>query len=293
MKDKIYFEGIYGEDKIELIRETIHISKIEFITEQHSWFIKPHAHRNLFQVFLLEEGDLELNINDDTYNITGKSFFTIPKNVLHGFNAKPNIKGWIITLSDIALERILALDTNIIFDIDEFTVAKFDFDNQLYENLYVTIHKCIAEYNGNLPAKEFALEYLVGMLLIRLYRIPKKEKNSSRTTDNAYKIYYRRFLQLIKEHYSFKVNVQEYAKELGISSGHLNFICQTIAGKSPKEILIDYFISEAKSQLELVDQSVADISYNIGFDDPSYFTRLFKAKTEMTPNQYRKQIGVK
>ena len=195
VKDKIYYEGIYGEDTIQLIRETIHISKIEIITEQHGWFIKPHAHKNLFQIFLLEEGDLDLNINDDNFQISGTSFFTIPKNVLHGFNATNNMKGWIITLSDIALERILALDTNIIFDIDEITIAKFDFDNQLFENLYVTMHKCIAEYNGNLPAKEFALEYLVGMLLIRLYRIPKNDKNAVRTSDNAYKIYYRRFLQ--------------------------------------------------------------------------------------------------
>ena len=293
MRDKIYYDGIYGEDSIDLVREIIHVSELSAILKHYDYTIKPHAHRNLFQIFLIEDGHVEMNINDDLFEIEGPTFFTIPKNVLHGFKTSPNTRGYIITLSDIALERMLALDTNIIFAIDEVTIAKIDFNDILFNNLYTTMHKCIDEYYGNLPAKDFALEYLVGMLLIRLYRIPKVATQTVKSFDNAYKIYYRRFLQLIKENHSFKKNIQEYAAELTISTGHLNRICQSIAGKSPKEIITEYFMSEAKNSLELADMSVADISYNLGFEDPSYFTRLFKAKTGITPNTYRKQIGVK
>ncbi len=293
MRDKIYYNGIYGEDSIDLVREIIHISELPATLKHYDYNIKPHAHRNLFQIFLIEEGKVEMNINDDLFEIDGPTFFTIPKNVLHGIKTTPNTKGYIINLSDIALERMLALDTNIIFAIDEVTIAKIDFNDILFNNLYTTMHKCIDEYYGNLPAKDFALEYLVGMLLIRLYRIPKVATQTVKSFDNAYKIYYRRFLQLIKENHSFKKTIQEYAAELTISTGHLNRICQSIAGKSPKDIITEYFISEAKKSLEVAGMSVADTSYQLGFEDPSYFTRLFKSKTGHTPNAYRKQIGVK
>ena len=293
MKDKLYFEGIFGKEQIEFVREIINVSEVGPTFKHYGGKVAPHAHRNTFQLFLIEEGEIEALINDEVFHIEAKSFFTIPKNILHGFKASDNIRGWIINLSDIALERILALDTNIIFALDEVTIAKFDFDNILFENFYTTIHKCIDEYNGNLPAKDFALEYLVGMLLIRLYRIPRMQVSTVKSSDNAYKLYYRRFWQLIKEHYSFKITIQEYSNELNISTAYLNRICQNVSGKSPKEIITEYFIGEAKSQLEVAEMSIADTSYQLGFEDPNYFTRLFKAKTGVTPNKYRKQIGVK
>lgn len=292
MQEKLFYSGIYGEDSIVLIREIINVARFQNTIEAYKGYIKPHIHNNLFQIFIIEEGFVELSFNDQKYTIASKSFFTIPKNVLHGFYANEGLKGWIISLSDMALERMLALDADIFFDIDEIHIAKFDFDNILFENLYQTMHKCISEFNGNLPAKEFALEYLVGMLLIRLHRIPKDKQTVLKSLDNGYKIYYRRFKQLIKENYSFATPIQFYSNNLSITSGHLNRICKTIAGKSPKSIIIDYFITEAKHLLTKYNLSISEIAFKLGFEDPGYFTRLFRQKTAMTPKQYRKEIGL-
>lgn len=292
MQNKLFYEGIYGRDTIQFVREIIHIATIEGTIRKNNGIIKPHAHNKLFQIFLLKDGILNLTINDVTVQLEGISFFTVPKNVLHSLTATSDVKGWLITLSDLALERMLILDTDIIFDIDEVTIAKMDLEDFLFENLYATIHKCIHEYYGNLPGKDFALEYLVGMLLIRLYRIPK-QKQSFKSTDNAYKIYYRRFLQLIKESYSFKIKTSSYAESLSISSGHLNRICKKVSGNSPTDIIIEYFISEAKNQLADFSISIAQISFELGFEEPNYFTRLFKKKTGISPRTYRKQIRIK
>ncbi|MDF0717493.1 helix-turn-helix transcriptional regulator [Muricauda sp. 334s03] len=291
MKKKLFYDGIYGEDSIEFIRETIYISSLEEVLVRHHGVIKNHVHGNLFQIFLLEEGKLQLNVNDDTIDIEGTSFFAIPRNVLHGIQTKENITGWVITLSDMAIERMLALDTDIIFDIETITIAKFDFDDPLFEHLYTTMHKCINEFNSNLPGKDFALEYLVGMLLIRLYRIPKKRKLSIISSDNAYNIYYRRFLQLISEMNDFKYPIAGYAEQLSISAGHLNRICREVSGKSPKDIVIEHFLDEAKVRLSIFETSIAEISFELGFESPNYFTRLFKNKLGLTPRDYRKKIG--
>lgn len=292
MEEKLFYTGIYGEDSIHLVREIINVARFEHTIDYYKGYIKPHIHNNLFQIFIIEEGTLQLSFNDDRYSIESKSFFTIPKNVLHGFFVNDNVKGWIISLSDMALERMLALDADIFFDIDEITIAKFDFENVLFENLYQTAHKCISEFNGNLPAKEFALEYLVGMLLIRLHRIPKENQTILKSLDNGYKIYYRRFKQLIKENYSFNIPIEFYSNNLSITSGHLNRICKSITGKSPKTIIIDYFITEAKNLLTQYSLSISEIAFKLGFEDPGYFTRLFRQKTNMTPKQYRKEIGL-
>ncbi|WP_318345210.1 AraC family transcriptional regulator [Flagellimonas baculiformis] len=293
MKKKLFYDGIYGEDSIEFIREIIHVTTLESVLQRYHGVIKNHVHGNLFQVFLLEEGSLSLSVNDENIEINGTSFFAIPRNVLHGMLVKEESKGWVISLSDMAIERMLALDTDIIFDIETITIAKFDFEDLLFEHLYTTMHKCINEFNNDLPGKDFALEYLVGMLLIRLYRIPKKRKLSIISSDNAYNIYYRRFLQLIREMNDFKYPIEGYAEQLSISAGHLNRICRAVSGKSPKEIVIEHFLDEAKVRLTIFETSIAEISFGLGFESPNYFSRLFKAKLGLTPRDYRKKIGTK
>ena len=92
---------------------------------------------------------------------------------------------------------------------------------------------------------------------------------------------------------SFKISVEDYACRLAISSGHLNRICKDVSGLSPKDVIINFFIDEAKIYLRNFDMSIAEISYELDIEDPAYFTRLFKKKTELTPKEFRSQLGRK
>jgi AraC family transcriptional activator of pobA len=201
-------------------------------------------------------------------------------------------KGWVISLYDKSLENMLKLDTDIINTIDEIHISKLSEDDKIINDALITIRKCIEEYYSELPGKQHALQYLVGMMLLRLYRI-FVTSSAVHLSDNKNKIYYRRFVQLIKEMKSFKISVEDYASRLAISSGHLNRICKDVSGLSPKDVVINFFIDEAKIYLRNFDMSIAEISYELDIEDPAYFTRLFKKKTELTPKEFRSQLGRK
>lgn len=292
MNAKIFYNGVYGEDSTLLIRDLINITNMSRHAARFAHFVKPHAHTNLFQIFFVDNGYLELLFEEQTFIIESPSFFAIPKNVIHGLRTNDDLDAYVISISDLALEKMLALDADIFFEIDTINIVKFDLNNDLFENLYSTIKKCIYEYEHQLPAKELALEFLVGMLLIRLFRIPKESKLSLKMSDNGYKIYFRQFKNLIKESNDFGKPMDAYCAELAISHGHLHRVCIAIAGKSPKKVLIDHFISEAKTLLRNHKYTIAEVAYELGFYDPSYFTRLFKLSTEMTPRAYRKTLGI-
>lgn len=292
-EDKLFFKGIYGDDSINMVRETIHIGSFEATGKRHEWYIKPHVHSNLFQIFVIEEGYAELLINDESELIEGISFLTIPKNIVHGFKMHPDVKGWVISLHDKSMENMLKLDADIIIRMDEVHIFKYDAEDKLISDAYNTLHKCIYEYHSDLPAKQHALQYLVGMLLLRLYRIPTTSKLSIQIQDNKFTLFYRRFLQLIREKNSFKFGVEEYASLLDISAGYLNKICREVSGQSPKDIIIEYYIDEIKKMLADFELSISDVAYKIELNDPGYLTRLFKKKTGMTPKEYRASIGAK
>lgn len=60
-------------------------------------------------------------------------------------------------------------------------------------------------------------------------------------------------------------------------------------GHSPIEYVHQLRIEEAKEQLEATDLAIEDICASIGYEDPTFFRRLFKRKTGLTPNQYRRR----
>ncbi|MDI6047840.1 AraC family transcriptional regulator [Flavobacterium yafengii] len=292
MGNKLFFKGIYGDNSIDMVRDIIHIIPMEITGKRHEWFIKPHVHSDLFQIFVVESGSLELIINGESQLVESVSFFSIPKNISHGLRMNADTKGWVISLYDKSLENMLKLDTDIINTIDEIHISKLNEDDKIINDALITIRKCIEEYYSELPGKQHALQYLVGMMLLRLYRI-FVTSSVVHLSDNKNKIYYRRFVQLIKEMKSFKISVEDYASRLAISSGHLNRICKDVSGLSPKDVVINFFIDEAKIYLRNFDMSIAEISYELDIEDPAYFTRLFKKKTELTPKEFRSQLGRK
>ncbi len=292
MRSKLFFKGIYGDNSIDMVRDIIHITPMETTGKRHEWYIKPHAHSDLFQIFVIESGSVELLLNDQSQIVDSVSFFSIPKNISHGLRMHPDMRGWVISLYDKSLENMLKLDSDIINKIDEIHISKLTDDDKLIRDAFLTIHKCIDEYYSDLPGKQHALQYLVGMMLLRLYRV-SVTSSAVNVSDNKNKIYYRRFVQLIKEMKSFKVGVEEYATRLNISSGHLNRICKDVSGLSPKDVVINFFIDEAKIYLRNFEMSIAEISYELDIEDPAYFTRLFKKRTELTPKEFRSQLGRK
>jgi AraC family transcriptional activator of pobA len=81
--------------------------------------------------------------------------------------------------------------------------------------------------------------------------------------------------------------VDQYAGVLRVAPVRLNRLCLKIAGKTAFGMTQERLILEACRKLTYVPAGVADIAYELGFQDPAYFSRLFKKLVGMTPKEYR------
>jgi AraC-like DNA-binding protein len=61
-------------------------------------------------------------------------------------------------------------------------------------------------------------------------------------------------------------------------------------GKTALELIHLYMISEAKNMLVAGDQSISEIAYQLGFENPPYFSRLFKKKVGITPKEFKNYL---
>lgn len=85
-------------------------------------------------------------------------------------------------------------------------------------------------------------------------------------------------------------SVSSLAEELHISSRYLSDLLKQESGKTALELIHIYLISEAKNLLKTDHQSVSEIAYALGFENMSYFSRLFKKEVGVSPVQFKKQL---
>ncbi|MCP4520579.1 MAG: helix-turn-helix transcriptional regulator [Cytophagales bacterium] len=87
-------------------------------------------------------------------------------------------------------------------------------------------------------------------------------------------------------------SIELLAEELNVTARYLSDSLKVETGKTALEYIHLYLIDEAKNLLLQPNVSVADTAYELGFEYPHYFSRLFKKKVGMSPSAYQKQYAV-
>lgn len=94
----------------------------------------------------------------------------------------------------------------------------------------------------------------------------------------------------IHEHYKEEIGRNEIGAEFHLVPEYLARLYKRKTGKNLKDYINEYRIEQAKFLLKTSDLLVSDISAEIGIDNFSYFSTLFKKSTGLSPNEYRRQI---
>lgn len=84
--------------------------------------------------------------------------------------------------------------------------------------------------------------------------------------------------------------VASLALKLQMSPRYLSDLLKQETGKTAIDLIHVFLISEAKNLLRSEDHTVAEIAYTLGFENPPYFSRLFKKETGISPNQFKREI---
>ena len=85
--------------------------------------------------------------------------------------------------------------------------------------------------------------------------------------------------------------VDKVAKELHVSSAYLSDMLRNVTGQNTQQHIHNKLIEKAKDILTTTEMSVSEIAYELGFEYPQSFSKLFKNKTNLTPVKYRQKFN--
>jgi len=153
--------------------------------------------------------------------------------------------------------------------------------------------KIVREYNTNPDefSREIILSHITSVLKYaeRYYnRQFVNRKNLSGKTVTAFNGVLKTFLDEGKLQEHGLPSVKELAERLHLSPRYLSDLLRQETGKTAMELIHISIITEAKNLLFLGENGIAEIAYQLGFENTSYFSRLFKKQTGFTPLAFRK-----
>lgn len=140
----------------------------------------------------------------------------------------------------------------------------------------------------NQPFSELRIRSIFSELWETVYSWALAKKDSKGTYDSAEDGRIKQMLSMIREHYSEKITARDLAATAHISERECYRIFRNILGVTPGDFIENIRLQKAQELLRYTDKSILEISLETGFGTSSYFCKTFKARHQITPNQYRK-----
>jgi len=99
-----------------------------------------------------------------------------------------------------------------------------------------------------------------------------------------------RFLESVRDHFKDNYQVSHFADILGTTEAKLNEVSKLHTNKTAQNVIYSLTVSEAKRLLLYEKLTVKEIAYQLGFNDPFYFSNFFKKHTSYSPKDYQKTV---
>ena len=147
-----------------------------------------------------------------------------------------------------------------------------------FEKIFNALEKRLDFYELEIKAETF-------LLLVNIYRDYNKVQTS---VGESYQEDIKKAVQYINEHFRERLYIKTVANEASMSESYFFYFFKEIMGCTFTSYVNSIRIKTAKELLETTDETVVTIATNVGCDNVTYFNKVFKAQTGVSPSEYRK-----
>lgn len=185
-------------------------------------------------------------------------------------------------------DKEVACDGLLFHNVFEIPFVELDHsETALIKSLFQNIQD---ELEWKDSSAEEMIRTYVKQIIIRATRKWKKQNldNDTLRIPGSELDIFRDFSRLLEIHFREKHNVADYAELLHMAPKTLTHKFKHLNLESPNQFIINRILLEAKRLLFYTDKPVKEIAYDLGYEDPAYFNRLFTNKTGNTPANFKK-----
>lgn len=281
--------GLYGEGLKNEQESWLHCESIAARSALHDWEIKPHRHRDFFQILYIASGSGRAMLGGREVALHPPMAVLVPPSMPHGYRFSRDIKGHVLTVTAARAGRLLAMAGDLGGAFAEAGPALLRLEKQPEEaaDMAGAVAALAREFAGSAEGRAAALEAHLLVILLAAWRIWRAERRAADGEGRQQRLALQ-LQALIDRDFRQQRRIGHYAGQLGVSETHLNRISRAAFGLSALGLLNRRLLREAERDLTFTVMPVKVVALSLGFEDPAYFSRFFAKHAGMTPAQYRR-----
>ena len=250
------------------------------------------THRTgFYHIIWFQRGSPTHFVDFDPIKIRPNTLLFLNKDTVQRFDNETKFGGKAILFTDSFFCKTETdtkfLRNSILFN-DLFSVSQIQVQKQ--SNLFTCLLQLMTDelHNSKDNSQAHILQNLLHNFLLYSER-ERRKQNFTEIKKGADLDYVMLFKDLLETEYKSRKQVNYYAKQIIITEKRLNQATTNVLGKTPKEIIDDRLLLEAKRLLAHTTQSVKEIGYDLGFEEPTNFIKYFKKHSQFTPTEFREK----
>lgn len=257
--------------------------RFEYFARDIEHLKAPHRH-HFYTFILVTSGGGSHAIDFKNFELKPARLFLIAPSQIHAWNQLDNVKGFVVFFTDSF--SALAKGRKLISDWPVFKPRQknyFDLNETELKFWLQEFERIEKEFTGKDEFRMQALFYSIGNLLVRASRLQKGSKFGL----NVGSDFLFQFQELIEQNFITAKLPKQYAEMMNVTPNYLNTLCKKVSGKSAGELIRQRVLLESKRLLAHTNSTAAEIAFQLGFEDNSYFGRFFTKYTGVTPAAFR------
>ena len=255
-------------------------------------FIKKEHNHDFYTVLLFTKGNSIIRMGNDSYPVQEQTICLIAPTQVHSFEGLEEMEGiifffcqdfYVEEFSFIRLLNVFSCTLQITGNISNPCI---DLSDKEFDQITGIIKSISLEYGKYTPAGNSAI-IIRSFLNIMLLRLSELYDAKSENANKGDRVLIHELSRLVDSYFIKEHHLCFYTSAFNISEKQLNDICNRNFNCGLKKILTDRLMQEARKLLLSSALSVSEISYKLNFDDNSYFNKVFKKRTGLTPKRFR------
>lgn len=257
------------------------------IKHTHLHIDAPHKH-DFYVTLIFTKGTGKHEIDFETYDIKPGSMFFLKPGQIHNWTLSEDISGYIFFHTVSFFEKDFTrnhIQSFPFFYYDQASPVLYVKEEKI--NYITALFTAMLEESKTIEIfKAEKILTLIHLVYIECSRLIMGKEQKQETTKNSYTRQFKDFQQFVENHYKTEKSATFYADKLNISPKHLNRICQNVIGKTTTEYVTERVLLEAKREIIYQKKSLAEIAYDLGYEDYAYFSRIFKKHFNENPSEF-------
>ncbi len=273
--------ALYGEQ--QLLPDLLHCERILDRAGPRGWTIPVHRHPHVHQLFLIRRGATSMSVDGAKHDLDPPVVVNMPRWSVHSFEFSKGTDGYVLTLPVAELPEVFDQPNDLAERLDHWGMVSAGaaicdlFDSVQYEHAAAN------------PGRSLILRALATQIIVQVARLlPQPQRGD---IPARYGQIMAGFEQLVQKHFRDRWRVSDYADALAVTSTHLSRVVRDMTGASALAYIEATVFREACRQLAYTRIDIRQIGFDLGFDDPAYFSRMFRKRIGMSPSAYRNKVN--